>query len=83
MKEYKLSTVEEARSCVLEEISRLWKDLNEGLISIKDALPLTIVKVALNIARTSQVVYKHEQHTYMLSVDNYVEALFFTPLLSS
>ncbi|KAH6814185.1 hypothetical protein C2S51_023203 [Perilla frutescens var. frutescens] len=80
MKENKLSTEEEARSRVLEEISRLWKDLNGELISNNNEMPLPIIKVALNMARASQVVYNHQQDTYFSSVDNYVEALFFTPL---
>nr|QEV81851.1 terpene synthase 12 [Prunella vulgaris] len=79
MKENKL-TEEEARSRVLEEIFRLWKDLNGELISENKVLPLPIIKVALNMARASQVVYKHDHDTYFSSVDNYVEALFFTPL---
>ncbi|KAH6766089.1 hypothetical protein C2S52_017072 [Perilla frutescens var. hirtella] len=80
MKENKLSTEEEARSRILEEISRLWKDLNGELISNNNEMPLPIIKVALNMARASQVVYNHQQDTYFSSVDNYVEALFFTPL---
>ncbi|KAH6828307.1 hypothetical protein C2S53_014083 [Perilla frutescens var. hirtella] len=80
MKENKLSTEEEARSGVLEEISRLWKDLNGELISNNNEMPLPMIKVALNMARASQVVYNHQQDTYFSSVDNYVEALFFTPL---
>lgn len=81
MEEHDLSTEEEARSRISEEISRLWKDLNGELVSGKNVLPLSIIKVALNMARASQVVYKHEQDTYFSSVDNYVEALFFTPIV--
>lgn len=76
MKEKSL-TEEEARSRILEEIKGLWRDLNGELVYNKN-LPLSIIKVALNMARASQVVYKHDQDTYFSSVDNYVDALFFT-----
>ncbi|KAG8388794.1 hypothetical protein BUALT_Bualt02G0162200 [Buddleja alternifolia] len=80
MKEKNLGTEEEGRKQILEEIYGLWKDLNGELIS-HNGMPLAIIKVALNMARASQVVYKHEEDTYFSSVDNYVEALFFTPLV--
>ncbi|GER49577.1 geraniol synthase [Striga asiatica] len=80
IREKNLASEEEGRDRILEEIKGLWKDLNGELIS-KNGMPLAIVKVALNMARASQVVYKHEEDTYFSSVDNYVEALFFTPLL--
>ncbi|KAK4419824.1 Geraniol synthase, chloroplastic [Sesamum alatum] len=81
MREKKLATEEEGRSRILEEIYGLWKDLNGELIAKNgNGMPLAITKVALNMARASQVVYKHEEDTYFSSVDNYVEALFFTPL---
>nr|QIQ55972.1 geraniol synthase [Nepeta rtanjensis] len=83
IKEKNLSTEEDARSRILEEIFRLWKDLNGELISDNKVLPLSIIKVALDMARSSQVVYKHEGDTYFSSVDNYVDTLFFTPLASS
>lgn len=81
MKEKNLATEEEGRNGILEEIYGLWKDLNGELISENQILPLAIIKVALNMARASQVVYKHEEDSYFSSVDNYVEALFFTPLV--
>lgn len=83
MKEKEVATEEEARGCILEEISRLWKDLNGELISKDNVFPSSIVKVALNMARASQVVYNHQHHTYSSSVDNYVQDLFFTPIPSS
>lgn len=79
MREKNLSTEDEGRRYILEEIYGLWKELNGELIS-RNGMPLAIIKVALNMARASQVVYKHEEDTYFSSVDNYVEALFFTPL---
>nr|QIQ55992.1 putative terpene synthase 6 [Eremophila denticulata subsp. trisulcata] len=80
MKEKDLATEEEGRKRILEEIYGLWEDLNGELISDTNGMPLAIIKVALNMARASQVVYKHEEDSYFSSVDNYVEALFFTPL---
>ncbi|CAA0838107.1 terpene synthase 02 [Striga hermonthica] len=80
VREKNLATEDEGRKLILEEIESLWKDLNGELIS-KNGMPLAIIKVALNMARASQVVYKHEEDSYFSSVDNYVEDLFFTPLL--
>ncbi|KAL1558758.1 geraniol synthase, chloroplastic-like [Salvia divinorum] len=82
MKENNLATEEAARSGMLEEIFQLWKDLNGELIN-NNTMPLSIIKVVLNMARASQVIYNHQQRTYSLSVDNYVQALFFTPIPSS
>ncbi|XP_051134212.1 geraniol synthase, chloroplastic-like [Andrographis paniculata] len=80
MKEKNLGSEEEGRSRILEKINNLWKDLNGEVMYNHTRMPLPIIKVALNMARAAQVVYNHDQHTYFSSVDNYVEALFFTPL---
>nr|AHX97739.1 geraniol synthase [Picrorhiza kurrooa] len=80
MKERNLATEEEGRECILEDIYGYWKDLNGELVSQKE-MPLAIIKVALNMARASQVVYKHEEDSYFSNVDNYVQALLFTPLI--
>nr|QGV10849.1 geraniol synthase [Centranthera grandiflora] len=79
VREENLATEDEGRKRILEKMERLWKDINGELIS-KNGMPLAIVKVALNMARASQVVYKHESDTYFSCVDNHVEALFFTPI---
>ncbi|KAL2493940.1 terpene synthase 02 [Forsythia ovata] len=79
MREKNMSCENEGRKYVLKVIYSLWKDLNDEVIS-PNAMPLAIIKVALNMARASQVVYKHEEDSYFSSVDNYVQALFFTPI---
>nr|QKS73430.1 geraniol synthase [Swertia mussotii] len=78
MKEKNITSDEEAREHILQLIHNIWKELNGELVS-RNGLPLEIKKVALNMARASQVVYQHEEDTYFSNVDNYVMALFFTP----
>ncbi|KAL3829006.1 hypothetical protein ACJIZ3_017808 [Penstemon smallii] len=80
MREKNITTEEECRKRILEDIYSYWKDLNGELISQKQ-MPLSIIKVALNMARASQVVYKHEEDSYFSNVKNHVQALFFTPLV--
>nr|A0A7G5KLV3.1 RecName: Full=Monoterpene synthase TPS4, chloroplastic; AltName: Full=Geraniol synthase TPS4; AltName: Full=Terpene synthase 4; Short=CoTPS4; Flags: Precursor [Cananga odorata]QMW48845.1 terpene synthase 4 [Cananga odorata] len=78
MRENNITSDEEGRKCILKIIDNLWKELNGELVS-RHALPLAIIKAAFNMARASQVVYQHEEDSYFSSVDNYVQALFFTP----
>lgn len=80
MKERNIESEEEGRARVVEEIHGYWKDLNEELVCKKE-MPLAIIDVALNMARASQVVYKHDRDSYFSNVDNYVQTLFFTPLV--
>nr|AFI47926.1 geraniol synthase 1 [Olea europaea] len=79
MREKNIDCENEGRNYILKAINGLWKDLNDELIS-PNAMPLAITKVALNMARAFEVVYKHEEDSYFSSVDNYVQALFFTPI---
>ncbi|KAL7113792.1 hypothetical protein ACP275_04G081300 [Erythranthe tilingii] len=80
MKEKNIEREEEGRKRVFEEIYGLWKDLNGEMMCENRVMPLAIIDVALNMARASQVVYNHEEDSYFSNVDNYVEALFFTPI---
>ncbi|KAL3509620.1 hypothetical protein ACH5RR_029021 [Cinchona calisaya] len=79
MRENNITCDEEGRKRILLLIDNLWKDLNWELVS-RNELPLSIIKAAFNMARASQVVYQHEEDSYFSSVDNYVQALFFTPI---
>ncbi|XP_027172070.1 geraniol synthase, chloroplastic-like [Coffea eugenioides] len=81
MRENNITCDEEGRKRILQLIDNLWKDLNWELVS-RDAMPLAIIKAAFNMARSSQVVYQHEEESYFSSVDNYVESLFFTPIIN-
>ncbi|CDP20228.1 unnamed protein product [Coffea canephora] len=81
MRENNITCDEEGRKRILQLIDNLWKDLNWGLVS-RNAMPLAIIKAAFNMARSSQVVYQHEEESYFSSVDNYVESLFFTPIIN-
>ncbi|KAG9133119.1 hypothetical protein Leryth_025909 [Lithospermum erythrorhizon] len=65
---------------ILLLINGLWKELNGELISSTNTLPREIIQAAFNMARSSQVVYQHQEVSYIFNVDNYVQALFFTPL---
>jgi (3S)-linalool synthase len=79
MKEKNVRSESEGRQGIVEIIYKLWKDMNGELIG-SNALPQAIIETSFNMARTSQVVYQHEDDTYFSSVDNYVQSLFFTPL---
>ena len=81
MRENNITCDEEGRKRILQLIDNLWKDLNWELVS-RDVMPLAIIKAAFNMARSSQVVYQHEEESYFSSVDNYVESLFFTPIIN-
>nr|QCT83300.1 geraniol synthase [Gardenia jasminoides] len=81
MRENNITCDEEGRKRILQLIDNLWKDLNWELMS-RNAMPLAIIKAAFNMARSSQVVYQHEEESYFSSVDNYVESLFFTPIIN-
>lgn len=63
----------------MQLIHGLWKDLNVELIK-PDALLLPIIRVALNTSRASQVVYQHNEDSYLSSVENQVQSLFFKPI---
>nr|AGB05613.1 sesquiterpene synthase 4 [Valeriana officinalis] len=79
MKEKNVRSESEGRQGIVEIIYNLWKDMNGELIG-SNALPQAIIETSFNMARTSQVVYQHEDDTYFSSVDNYVQSLFFTPV---
>ncbi|KAM7498239.1 hypothetical protein LguiA_022653 [Lonicera macranthoides] len=79
MKEKSITCENEARNQIIQMVQGLWKELN-GELMAPNALPLPIIKASLNMARTSQVVYQHEEDSYFSSVDNYVQSLFFTPI---
>ncbi|KAJ9562858.1 hypothetical protein OSB04_008018 [Centaurea solstitialis] len=76
MREKNITSEEEGRKQILELINRLWKDLNAELVTT-NALFLPMIRVALNISRTSQVVYQHNEDSYLTSVENQVQNLFF------
>ncbi|KAJ9542355.1 hypothetical protein OSB04_028861 [Centaurea solstitialis] len=79
MKEKNITSEEEGRKQILHLIHTSWKELNATLVT-PDALPLSIIKVALNMSRASQVIYQHDQDTYFSGVDDHVKYLFFTPI---
>ncbi|KAJ9562859.1 hypothetical protein OSB04_008019 [Centaurea solstitialis] len=76
MKEENITSEEEGRKQILQLIHELWKDLNAELVT-PNALLVPIIKVALNMSRTSQVVYEHNEESYLTSVESQVEYMFF------
>nr|QFQ50298.1 geraniol synthase [Atractylodes lancea] len=79
MREKNITNEEEGRKQILQLIHGLWKDLNAELVT-PDALLLPMIKVALNVSRASQVVYQHSEDSYLSSVQDYVQTLFFKPI---
>ncbi|KVH96607.1 probable terpene synthase 11 [Cynara cardunculus var. scolymus] len=79
MREKNITSEEEGRKKILQLINELWKDLNTELVT-PDALLLPMIKVALNMSRASQVVYQHNEDSYLTSVESQVQYLFFKPI---
>ncbi|KAI3769383.1 hypothetical protein L6452_00485 [Arctium lappa] len=79
MTEKNITNEEEGRKQILQLIHTSWEELNAALVA-PNALPLSIIRVALNMSRASQVVYQHDQDTYFSGVDDHVKYLFFTPI---
>ncbi|KAI7732400.1 hypothetical protein M8C21_025798, partial [Ambrosia artemisiifolia] len=75
MKEKKICE-EEGRAEILEIIYGLWNDLNARLVS-PDTMFLPIIKVVFNMSRASQVVYEHDDDSYLSSIKNHVQCLFY------
>ncbi|KAF5788771.1 putative geranyl diphosphate diphosphatase [Helianthus annuus] len=80
MKEKNIKSEEDGRKQILELIQTSWKELNEALVA-PNIFPFSIVNVALNMSRASQVVYQHDDgNSYFSSVDDHARSLFFTPI---
>ncbi|KAI3795900.1 hypothetical protein L1987_38560 [Smallanthus sonchifolius] len=79
MKEKNIKCEEEGRNEILQLIYGLWNDMNIELVA-PDAVLFPIIKVALNMSRASQVVYQHNDDSYLSSVENYVQSLFYKPI---
>ncbi|XP_076904292.1 monoterpene synthase TPS4, chloroplastic-like isoform X2 [Bidens hawaiensis] len=79
MKEKNIACEKEGRNEILQMIYSLWNDLNTELVT-PDIMLFPIIKVALNISRASQVVYEHGNDSYLSSVENHVQSLFYKPI---
>ncbi|CAI9280139.1 unnamed protein product [Lactuca saligna] len=79
MKEKNITCEEEGRKQILQFIDSSWKELNKTLV-VPNTLPISLIRIALNMARASQVVYQHEESSYFSRVDNHVKSLFFAPI---
>nr|XP_043633108.1 probable terpene synthase 11 [Erigeron canadensis] len=76
MKDKNVTCEKEARKQILQIIHVLWKNLNSELVKLDQAL-FPIIRVAFNISRASQVVYQHNEDSYLSSVKSQVQNLFF------
>ena len=81
MRENNTSDENEARKHIRGLIGKLWPELN-GLAMTTTALPSSVVKASLNMARTAQVMYPHGDDKSTYTVDDYVQTLVFTPSAS-
>ena len=81
MKENNISDENEARIHIRLLTGNLWRELN-GLAMTK-TIPLSVVKVSLNMARTAQVIYQHGDDQSTFTVDDYVQTLIFTSFPNS
>ncbi|KAD6795690.1 hypothetical protein E3N88_06586 [Mikania micrantha] len=82
MRENNITNEKDGRKQIMQLIQTSWKQLNEALVE-PNMFPLSIIKVALNMSRASQVVYQHDdddEDTYFSSVDDHATSLFFTPI---
>ncbi|KAL4585160.1 hypothetical protein LXL04_009775 [Taraxacum kok-saghyz] len=79
MREKNITSDEEGRKQILQLIDTAWKELNTTLVA-PNKMPFSIIRVVLNVARASQVVYQHDEGSYFSSVDNHVTSLFFAPI---
>nr|GEZ06556.1 probable terpene synthase 11 [Tanacetum cinerariifolium] len=79
IKEKKITCDKDETKQVLELIHGLWKDLNGELVAPNVVL-LPMIRVAVNMSRTSQVVYQHNEDSYLSSVKDHVKNLFFKPI---
>ncbi|KAL2331792.1 hypothetical protein Fmac_019373 [Flemingia macrophylla] len=68
-----------ARKYIKNLIGNLWSELN-GLAFTTTALPYSVMKVSLNMARTAQVIYQHGDDQSTPTVDDHVQTLLFRPL---
>ena len=80
MKQNNISDENVARKLIRQLIDNLWPELN-GL-TMTTNLPLSVMRASLNMARTSQVIYQHGDYQSMLTVDDHVQALLFTPSIN-
>ncbi|KAM0058767.1 putative geranyl diphosphate diphosphatase [Helianthus debilis subsp. tardiflorus] len=79
MKEKSTTCEEEGRKEILQMIYELWNDLNAELVT-PDVMLFPMINVALNMSRASQVVYQHNDDSYLTGVEKHVEYLFYKPI---
>ncbi|KAK4437358.1 putative terpene synthase 11 [Sesamum alatum] len=82
MKEKNMGSGFEAGEHMMQLIPSLWKDLNMELLS-SNTLPLTLIRACFNMSRTAQLMYQHQEHSYLSSVDKFVNLILWEPISSS
>ncbi|TKY48786.1 terpene synthase 11 [Spatholobus suberectus] len=81
MIENNISDENVARKHIKKLIGNLWPELN-GLAMSTNALPWSVTKASLNMARTCQVIYQHGDDPSTITVDDHLQTLLFTPSAS-
>ncbi|PON32678.1 Squalene/phytoene synthase [Parasponia andersonii] len=74
MREKNIEFEDEARKHIRELIRSLWMELN-GELRASSALPRSITKACIDLARTAQVIYDQS----FFNVEDHVQSLFFRP----
>ncbi|KAH7672182.1 Geranyl diphosphate diphosphatase protein [Dioscorea alata] len=70
---------DDARNGVRGLIDQTWKDLNKELIGLSP-LGQSLIKVSLNLARTSQLIYQHGDDEKAPSIEDSIHSLLIEPI---
>ena len=83
MTENNISDENVARRHIRKLIKNLWPELNGlSMTTTTTTLPLSVMRASLNMARTSQVIYRHGDDQNMHTVDEHFQTLLFTPSIN-
>lgn len=74
LNEYKGSTVDEARTHVVQKISKEWKRLNRECLN-PSPFSRSFSKACLNIARTVPLMYSYDDDQRLPGLDEYLKSL--------
>ncbi|CAL9237884.1 unnamed protein product [Arabidopsis halleri] len=74
LNEYKGSTVDEARTHVVQKISKAWKRLNRECLN-PSPFSRSFSKACLNIARTVPLMYSYDDDQRLPGLDEYLKSL--------
>ncbi|KAL2467208.1 S-(+)-linalool synthase [Abeliophyllum distichum] len=75
MKEHGGSSVDIARNCVLDMISREWKCLNKKYFRLYQLSASSFAKAALNIARMVPLMYSYDENQRLPLLEEYIKPI--------